>query len=40
MIIDTVDEFLPDNYVSKAKHQAAGIRQIKERAEMLAACSR
>jgi len=36
MITDTADEFLPDNYNSKAKHQSAVIRQIRERAEMLA----
>ena len=36
MIIDTADEFLPDNYNSKAKHQSAVIRQIRERSEMLA----
>ena len=36
MIIDTADEFLPDNHASKAEHQSAGVRQIQERAEMLA----
>jgi len=36
MIIDTVDELFQDNHTSKAKHQSAGIRQIEERAEMLA----
>jgi transposase len=36
MIIDMADEFFPDNHASKAKHQSAGIRQILQRAEMLA----
>ena len=36
MIIDTADEFFPDNHDSKAKHQSAGIRQILQRSEMLA----
>jgi len=36
MIIDTVDEFLPDNHASKAKRRSAEIRQIEERSEMLA----
>ena len=35
MIIDTANEFLPDNHASKAKRQSAGIRQIQKRAEML-----
>jgi hypothetical protein len=36
MIIDTVDEFFPDNHASMAKHQLTGIEQIQQRAEMLA----
>ena len=36
MIIDTVDEFVPDNHALKVKHQLTGIEQIQERAKMLA----
>jgi len=40
MIIDTVDELLPENHASKAKYQSTGIRQIQERAEMLSLAHR
>jgi len=36
MIIDTIDELVPDNHASKAKHQLTGIEQIQQRAKMLA----